>query len=68
MNTSFQVYRGAKVGDCLMQSLFELMESEKLSEEVADKVLSQFDKSMYLALDTKIQAKAQLRGRLRTYR
>ncbi|GMH44951.1 hypothetical protein BSKO_12908 [Bryopsis sp. KO-2023] len=68
MNTSFQLYRGAKVGECLMQSLFELMETEKLSEEVADKVLSQFDKSMYLALDTRVGTKAQLRGKLKTYR
>lgn len=68
MTTSFQLYRGAKIGECLTQSLVELMESDKLSEEVADKILSQFDKTMYSALEKSVTAKAHFKGNLKTYR
>lgn len=51
-----------------MQSLFELIETKKLSEEIADKVLSQFDKSMFSAMGDQVHTKAQLRGKLKTYR
>lgn len=69
MNTSFQLYRGAKIGDCLYQSLFELIEAGKLSEELADKVLAQFDKSMYHALEEKVvEKRALIKANLKSYR
>lgn len=69
MNTSFQLYRGAKIGDCLYQSLFELIEAGSLSEELADKVLAQFDKSMYHALEEKVvEKRALIKANLKSYR
>lgn len=63
-----KVYRSSKIGECLRASLFELIESGKITEDVAEKVLSQFDKSTCTALDTLVHTKAFLKGNLRTYR
>ena len=52
----------------MKEALFELIETGKITEEVAQKVLCQFDKSTHNAFDTKVQTKATLRGDLKTYR
>lgn len=65
---SSKLYRTSKIGECLRESLFDLIDAGKISQEAAEKILLQFDKSTYTALDTKVQCKAQLRGDLKTYR
>eukprot|EP00210_Caulerpa_lentillifera_P007574 g7234.t1 len=65
---SQKVYRSSRIGECLRETLFELIQSGKITEEVAEQILLQFDKSMYKALDECVNAKATLKGNLKTYR
>lgn len=65
---SQKVYRSSRIGECLRETLFELIQTGKITEDVAQMILLQFDKSMYTALDTKVSAKATIKGNLKTYR
>ncbi|CAG8524789.1 16204_t:CDS:2 [Funneliformis caledonium] len=57
------------IGIALTDSLDELIQKEKITPQLAMKVLVQFDKSITEALDTKVRNKATFKaGHLHTYR
>ncbi|CAD7702167.1 unnamed protein product [Ostreobium quekettii] len=69
MTSSFQLYRGTKIGQSLYHALFDLVEAGKLSEELSEKVLAEFDKSMYHALEERVvEKRAVIKAGLKNYR
>jgi peptide subunit release factor 1 (eRF1) len=65
MSESFvQLYRSALLCDLLTETLEELCEEAKVSEELAQKVLAVFDKSCLEALTQRAEAKGQLTVRI----
>lgn len=65
---SLTLYRGSKLGDALVDALEELIKEEKISGDLAMKVLTEFDQSIYEALNQKVAAKTTFKGKLDTYR
>ncbi|XP_062522524.1 transcription initiation factor IIA subunit 2-like [Corticium candelabrum] len=65
---SYQLYRNTTLGNCLQESLDELVQSEQISAPLALQVLLQFDKSMNSALASKVKSKLTFKGNLKTYR
>jgi Transcription initiation factor IIA, gamma subunit, helical domain len=65
MSESFvQLYRSSLLCDLLTETLEELCEEAKVSEELAQKVLAVFDKSCLEALTQRAEAKGQLTVRI----
>ncbi|KAK9823469.1 hypothetical protein WJX72_002954 [[Myrmecia] bisecta] len=62
------LYRESKLGNCLVDSLDELIEQGKLSGELAMKVMAQFDECFIDKLEHKVTAKGTFKGSLDTYR
>ncbi|KAJ7642885.1 transcription initiation factor IIA gamma subunit, partial [Mycena rosella] len=56
------------LGIALLDSLDEFIRENTISEELARAVLAQFDKAVADALAAKVQARASVKARLRTYR
>eukprot|EP00193_Tetraselmis_chui_P008931 CAMPEP_0177768760 /NCGR_PEP_ID=MMETSP0491_2-20121128/9910_1 /TAXON_ID=63592 /ORGANISM="Tetraselmis chuii, Strain PLY429" /LENGTH=138 /DNA_ID=CAMNT_0019285623 /DNA_START=315 /DNA_END=731 /DNA_ORIENTATION=- len=65
---SYEHYRESKLGDSLVDALREMVEQDRISGELALKVLVEFDKSVCEALATKVPAKVNMKGSLRSYR
>eukprot|EP00197_Chlamydomonas_leiostraca_P011276 CAMPEP_0202865256 /NCGR_PEP_ID=MMETSP1391-20130828/5460_1 /ASSEMBLY_ACC=CAM_ASM_000867 /TAXON_ID=1034604 /ORGANISM="Chlamydomonas leiostraca, Strain SAG 11-49" /LENGTH=229 /DNA_ID=CAMNT_0049545069 /DNA_START=134 /DNA_END=823 /DNA_ORIENTATION=+ len=65
---SFELYRQTHMGDCLVEALEELMQAGKVTEELANTIIKQFDASMLDALRNKVQGKATIKANLKTYR
>jgi Transcription initiation factor IIA, gamma subunit, helical domain len=59
-----QLYRSSLLCDLLTETLEELCEEAKVSEELAQKVLAVFDKSCLEALTQRAEAKGQLTVRI----
>jgi transcription initiation factor TFIIA small subunit len=55
------IYRKTTLGDCLTDTLEELKNNNVLSEELAEKVLAQFDKSFAEALSARVKSKASFK-------
>eukprot|EP00803_Ostreobium_quekettii_P001362 evm.model.scf_1384.4 EVM.evm.TU.scf_1384.4 scf_1384:23537-23917(-) len=69
MTSSFQLYRGTMIGQSLYHALFDLVEAGKLSEELSEKVLAEFDKSMYHALEERVvEKRAVIKAGPKNYR
>jgi Transcription initiation factor IIA, gamma subunit, helical domain len=61
MSESFvQLYRSSLICDLLTETLEELCEESKVSEDLAHKVLGVFDKACLEALTQRAEAKGQL--------
>mmetsp|Transcript_18565 Transcript_18565/g.39848 ORF Transcript_18565/g.39848 Transcript_18565/m.39848 type:complete len:120 (+) Transcript_18565:222-581(+) len=65
---TFELYRQTLMGDCLCETLEEMVHSGKITEELAHGVLKQFDASMLEALRDHVTAKALIKANLKTYR
>mmetsp|Transcript_36990 Transcript_36990/g.94572 ORF Transcript_36990/g.94572 Transcript_36990/m.94572 type:complete len:137 (-) Transcript_36990:35-445(-) len=65
---SYEHYRESKLGDALVDALREMAEADRISGELALKVLVEFDKSVCEALATKVPAKVNVKGNLHSYR
>ncbi|KAK9839637.1 hypothetical protein WJX81_002206 [Elliptochloris bilobata] len=63
-----QLYRQSRLGDSLVEALDVLVEAEKITPELAMKVLAEFDASFLKALQSKVRARTTFRGQLDTYR
>jgi transcription initiation factor TFIIA small subunit len=62
------IYRGSKLGDCLVEALQKLIDEDKITGDLAQKVLDTFDQSMLHLLEKQVTAKGTLKGKLDVYR
>lgn len=62
------IYRQSKLGDSLVEALDVMITQEKITPDLAYKVLGEFDSAMVNALATKVNARATFKGHLDTYR
>uniref|UniRef100_A0A061QUF6 Transcription initiation factor TFIIA small subunit n=1 Tax=Tetraselmis sp. GSL018 TaxID=582737 RepID=A0A061QUF6_9CHLO len=65
---SYEHYRESKLGDALVEALSELVDQNKISSDLALRVLVEFDKSVCDALTTRSSTKVTLKGNLNSYR
>lgn len=66
---SYQLYRNTTLGNTLQEALDELMQMKLLTDELAIKVLVQFDKSVNSALNSRVKTKLNFKAeKLNTYR
>ncbi|KAJ1733726.1 Transcription initiation factor IIA subunit 2 [Coemansia biformis] len=68
MPSYFELYRKSTLGIALTDSLDDLIQAGHITPQLAIQVLEQFDKSIALALSTKVKTKAVIKGNLRIYR
>ncbi|PNW77147.1 hypothetical protein CHLRE_10g424150v5 [Chlamydomonas reinhardtii] len=64
---SFQIYRNTSVGESLMETIEQMAQEEKLTEEIALAVLKQFDTSMSKAIKEFVTGKATMKANMKTY-
>ncbi|KDD72910.1 hypothetical protein H632_c2746p0 [Helicosporidium sp. ATCC 50920] len=62
------LYRKTTIGDSLVEALDSLVSEGKIPPELAYRVLHEFDRSIAKSLDTRVTAKASMKGQLATYR
>ncbi|PNY14472.1 transcription initiation factor IIA subunit 2-like protein [Trifolium pratense] len=62
---TFELYRRSTIGNCLTETLDEMVQNGTLSPELAIQVLVQFDKSMTEALETQVKSKVSIKSYLR---
>ncbi|KAK9818950.1 hypothetical protein WJX74_006648 [Apatococcus lobatus] len=65
---SLQHYRTTAFGECLVDSLDNLVTSGKISGDLAIKVLAEFDQSFYEAIARSAEDKLTFKAKLDTYR
>jgi transcription initiation factor TFIIA small subunit len=65
---NYQHYRKTTLGVTLQETLDEMIAQGALTKPAASKVLNEFDRSINLALDKRINKKVQFVGKLSTYR
>ncbi|XP_045794078.1 transcription initiation factor IIA subunit 2 isoform X2 [Trifolium pratense] len=58
---TFELYRRSTIGNCLTETLDEMVQNGTLSPELAIQVLVQFDKSMTEALETQVKSKVSIK-------
>lgn len=63
----YEFYRRTTLGECLTDSLDELIQKGQITPQLAMRVLFQFDKCMAEALANKVETKLQIKGHLHTY-
>jgi transcription initiation factor TFIIA small subunit len=64
---SLELYRKCTLGECLVDSLDQLIRNGQITPQLAIRVLSQYDKSMTDALQLRIKTKFVIKGHLNTY-
>jgi len=66
---SYQLYRNTTLGNTLQEALDELMQMKLLTDDLALKVLTQFDRSVNSALSGRVKTKLNFKAeKLNTYR
>ena len=66
---SYQLYRNTTLGNTLQEALDELMQMKLLNDDIALKVLKQFDSSVNAALSGRVKTKLNFKAdKLDTYR
>lgn len=66
---SYQLYRNTTLGHTLQESLDELIQCGQITQQLAMKILLQFDKAINTALANKIKARLTFKAvHLETYR
>lgn len=65
---SYQLYRNTTLGNCLQETLDELIQSQQISPSLAIRVLLEFDKAINNALSQRVRNRVTFRGDLNTYR
>ena len=66
--TTYQHYRNTTLGNCLKETLDELIQSQNISSDLGILVLNQFDRAMNHLLKDKVRNKFTFKGDLHTYR
>ena len=64
---TLEFYRKTTIGECLTDSLDDLIRSGQITPQLAMRVLFQFDKSMADALAQRVKTKLGIKGHLHTY-
>lgn len=66
---NYQLYRETTLGQTLQDSLDELLSSGKINNNLAARVMHEFDKAISVALENKVKNRVTIKcNRLRTYR
>ncbi|KHJ42271.1 Transcription initiation factor IIA, gamma subunit, beta-barrel domain protein [Trichuris suis] len=66
---AYQLYRNTTLGLTLQETLDEFIQSGQISQQLAFKILTFYDRTINKVLSTKVRSKVQFRaGKLRTYR
>jgi transcription initiation factor TFIIA small subunit len=65
---NYQLYRRTTLGECLVDSLDDLIKTNQITPQLAMRVLLQFDKSINESLERKLKSKATLKGQHADYR
>ena len=65
---NYLIYRTTTLGTTLKETLDDMISNGLLTERAATKIYSEFDRSMNIALNKRINKKVQFSGQLRTYR
>lgn len=65
---SYQLYRNTTLGNCLQETLDELIQTQQITPQLAIRVLLEFDKSINSALSTRVRNRVTFKGDLNTYR
>lgn len=65
--SNWEGYRQSKLGDCLVETLDSLISQDKITPELALRVLEEFDSCVLKHLRS-LAIKVQIRGDLHTYR
>jgi len=66
---NYQLYRETTLGQTLQDSLDELISAGKLNNNLAARVLREFDKAISVSLEQKVRNRVTIKcNRLRTYR
>ncbi|KAK5939055.1 Transcription initiation factor IIA subunit 2 [Knufia obscura] len=64
----YELYRGSTIGDCLIDTIDELINDGRIEPQLAMKILSNFDKTISDVLAEKVKARLTFKGHLETYR
>jgi len=64
----YELYRGSTIGDCLIDTIDELINEGRIEPQLAMKILSNFDKTISDVLAEKVKARLTFKGHLETYR
>lgn len=59
---------GHRIGDCLIDTIDELINEGRIEPQLAMKILSNFDKTIADVLAEKVKARLTFKGHLETYR
>ena len=65
---SYQTYRRTTLGITLQDSLDELIQTQKITKELANHIHLQFDKSINTALANQVVNRVNFKGSLKAYR
>jgi len=65
---SYQLYRNTTLGNCLQETLDDLIQLQQISPQVAIRVLLEFDKAISNALSSRVRNRVTFKGDLNTYR
>lgn len=65
---SYQLYRSMSLGESLQAALDDLIKAQHITPELALKVQQQYDRSMSVALSTKVRTRYTFKGHLKVYR
>lgn len=64
----YELYRGSTLGDCLIDTIDELINEGRIEPQLAMKILSNFDKTIAEVLGERVKARLTFKGHLETYR
>ncbi|RNA09918.1 transcription initiation factor IIA subunit 2 [Brachionus plicatilis] len=65
---NYEVYRNTTLGNTLQECLDEMIQTNQITERLANRVLKEFDKSVNNALATRVKTRYTFKGTLGTYR
>lgn len=68
MSAAWQFYRNTTLGQCLEDSLDEMIQSNQITPAAKQQVLLQFDKAMSLSLAQRARNKVNFKGKIKIYR
>eukprot|EP00041_Stephanoeca_diplocostata_P006701 m.91611 g.91611 ORF g.91611 m.91611 type:complete len:106 (-) comp16501_c0_seq2:322-639(-) len=62
-----ELYRVVSIGSALSDALDELIQSQQLTQELAEKIKMQFDRSLNKVMSTKLKNKASFKAHCKTF-
>ncbi|CAF0805297.1 unnamed protein product [Brachionus calyciflorus] len=65
---NYEVYRNTTLGNTLQECLDDMIQTNQITERLANRVLKEFDKSINTTLATRVKTRYNFKGTLSTYR